>query len=212
MKYEAFRNLVADYPIVRSHIFDHICGDVATLRRQVSEWVQKKRLIQLKRGIYILNEADRKTAVSKLFVANQLYSPSYISLESALSFYGMIPERVSQITSITTKKTNQFTSDFGNFTYNHIKSDLYFGYESTARNSTQQVLIATREKALIDFFYLRLRHVKKLNQDIFQLSYRFQNIEALDFDKLMNYARLTGKTKIIKLAELFIRFCKEDYD
>jgi len=212
MKYEDFRNTVADYPVIRSQIFDHICEDVATLRRQVSEWVQKKRLIQLKRGIYILNTADRKTTVSKFFVANQLYSPSYISLETALSFYGMIPELVTRITSVTTKKTNQFVSEFGDFTYNHIKPDFYSGYEAKVIDSDQQVLIATREKSLIDFFYLRLRYIKKFDQDIFRLSYRFQNLEAIDFGRLMEYAKLIGKAKLIKLTELFIRFCEEEYD
>ncbi len=87
------------------------------------------------------------------FVANKIYSPSYISLESALSHYGFIPETTMQITSVSTRKTNIFDTQFGVFSYQSIKNDLYFGYE-IFNNNNRPFTLATPEKATLDYLYL----------------------------------------------------------
>src|SRR5688572_16621374 len=99
MNYTEFRNKVKKYPFFRSNIFVHLTDSVEVLRRQVSEWVDRGYIVQLKRGFYTLQEEDREVRFSQYFLANNLYSPSYISLETALSYYNFIPEQVHAVTS-----------------------------------------------------------------------------------------------------------------
>ena len=87
------------------------------------------------------------------FIANRIYSPSYISLESALSHYGFIPETTLQITSVSTRKTNFFDTQYGVFSYQSIKNSLYFGYE-VIENNDRPFILATPEKAILDYLYL----------------------------------------------------------
>jgi len=87
------------------------------------------------------------------FIANKIFSPSYISLESALSHYGFIPEATMQITSISTRKTNLFNTQFGVFSYQSIKNDSYFGYK-IIENNGRPFSLATPEKAILDYLYL----------------------------------------------------------
>ena len=87
------------------------------------------------------------------FIANKIFSPSYISLESALSYYGFIPEATIQIISISTRKTSLFDTQFGVFSYKSIKNNLYFGYE-VIQNNGRSFTLATPEKALLDYLYL----------------------------------------------------------
>lgn len=87
------------------------------------------------------------------FIANKIYSPSYISLESALSHYGFIPETTLQITSVSTRRTNLFDTQFGIFSYQSIKNDLFFGYE-IFENNDRPFTLATPEKAILDYLYL----------------------------------------------------------
>jgi len=87
------------------------------------------------------------------FIANKIYSPSYISLESALSHYGFIPETTLQITSVSTRKTNLFDTQYGVFSYQSIKNNLYFGYE-VIENNDRPFTLATPEKAILDYLYL----------------------------------------------------------
>jgi len=100
-------------------------------------------------------------------VANRIYAPSYISLHSALSFYGMIPEEVVQLTSVTTLKTAKFENDFGTFHYQNVKTSLYFGYEIKMMQNGRGLLFATPEKALLDLLYLNPFY--KTEQDMEEL-------------------------------------------
>lgn len=87
------------------------------------------------------------------FIANKIYFPSYVSLESALSHYGFIPETTLQITSVSSRKTNLFDTQYGVFSYQSIKNNLYFGYE-VIENNDRPFTLATPEKAILDYLYL----------------------------------------------------------
>jgi len=138
---------------------------------QISLWQKQGNLIKLKNGVYLFSEdLDR---VRPEEIAFQLYSPSYISLERALSFYGLIPEMVYAITSVTPKITRRFRNRLGNFFYRHIKPSLFFGYRET-----QGFLLAEPEKALLDYLYLNKIRTKeaveeiRLNQKIMRKLFR----------------------------------------
>jgi len=97
-------------------------------------------------------------------IANFLYTPSYISLESALSFYGIITQFPYQITSITPKKTKIIKTLNKEFSYSHIKPELFFGYEKK-----EKFLIALPEKALFDYLYLCSKGLRSFEKADFDL-------------------------------------------
>lgn len=115
--------------------------------------MKKGYLVRLRQGYFAFSEYKSKLDYS-LYFANRIYRPSYISLHTALAFYGMIPEAVVQITSVTSLKTVSFNNDFGEYSYKNLKENLMFGYElkPVADNRTMQ--FATPEKALLDLLYL----------------------------------------------------------
>ncbi|MBX2928097.1 MAG: hypothetical protein KF852_09700 [Saprospiraceae bacterium] len=86
-------------------------------------------------------------------MANKIYSPSYVSLETALAYYGWIPEAVFTITSISTRKTQAFDTPVGCFRYSSMKSSLFFGYRLLIPEGLG-TKIAEPEKVLLDYLYL----------------------------------------------------------
>lgn len=120
--------------------------------RRLVEW-QKKGYIQKLRNRYYYFSDQEVDESFLYYTANQLYHPSYVSLESALSRYGFIPEGVFQITSCTTLKTNSFNTPVGNFSYRHLKPSLFFGYQLEEWDD-HRYAIAEPEKSLIDYLYL----------------------------------------------------------
>lgn len=159
------------------------CCDPAYVQVQISRWVNAGKLLQLRRGFYVLAEPYRKVQVHAPSAASIIYRPSYISLEYALSYYGLIPEAVPNITSITTRRPVEFLTPLGTFTYRHVKRGLFWGYQSQD-HAGQTAFYALAEKALLDIFYFR--H-EPLEEPFFE-EMRFQNLEGIDFSRLKNFA------------------------
>lgn len=113
-------------------------------------------ILQLKRGCYVLS-SDLPNDFS---LANKLYEPSYISLEFALSFHGIIPETVYEITSVTPKSTRRFSIMGKSFSYHRIKKEAFCGYTPLKQNDAV-FLIAEPEKAFVDFAYFKMRQGQK---------------------------------------------------
>jgi len=108
-------------------------------------------IIRVKKGLYVFATPYRRHAYSRELLANLVYGPSYVSLDYALAYYGMIPERVDTITSVTTGKKKEFNTPAGRFTYSLMSVDRYScGIDLIELQDDQAFLIATREKALID--------------------------------------------------------------
>ena len=122
-------------------------------RNNFFHWTNKGYLVHLRRGFYAFPEYKDKSD-SAVYFAGRIYNPSYISLHSALSFYGLIPESVFQITSVTSLKTAVFRNDFGEYSYKSVRNDLMFGYLPHTFLNNRTVSYATREKALLDLLYL----------------------------------------------------------
>src|SRR5690606_23633208 len=115
--------------------------------------VKKGYLIRLRRGFFTFAEYRSKPDYA-LYFANRIYAPSYVSLHTALAFYGMIPEAVVQFTSVTSLKTAGFKNAFGEYAYHSVKSELMFGYELKPLQDKRTVQLASPEKALLDLLYL----------------------------------------------------------
>lgn len=164
---------------------------------QLSLWVKKGYLIRLKNGLYAFSrEADKVRAENVAFL---LCQPSYLSIESALVWYGFIPEIVYAYTSVTARVTRTFDNHWGRFIYRHVKSDLFWGY---VEMKTEQgpYLIAEPEKALLDYFYLNLA---RINTDDDFDSIRLNKDEmgkTLDKKKFVTYSKAFGVKKMEKWA------------
>jgi predicted transcriptional regulator of viral defense system len=122
-------------------------------RRKITELQKKSVLVRVKKGFYVFDPEYFGKKYSKEIVANLLYGPSYLSLEMALSFYGLIPERVQTMTSVTSQKNKKFSTSIGNFSYWHISEKLYpLGVTRKQMEDGRFFLVATAEKALLDYF------------------------------------------------------------
>jgi len=123
-------------------------------KRRLYEWQLKNYIIKLRNGWYCLPEFLREN-YSSWIIANRVHEPSYISLESALSYHGIIPEGVYMTTSLTTNRTIRLSMAGSSYVYSSVKNDLFFAYEliEIAYNN-RKIKIAEAAKALIDFFYL----------------------------------------------------------
>lgn len=210
MKYLDFKNAVKGFPIISlTHIFN-INKKPLTLKVQLSRWQKKGLVIKLKRGLYILNESDRKIEPSRIFLANALYSPSYVSTTYAFGYYDLIPEKVEDITSITTKKTAKINNLFGTFIYQHLKTNLFFGFQEVKDENEFPVFIAEPEKAILDFIYLNLQDFKGKEKDVFSLSYRFQNLNILKKKKLTDFAKRFENKEISNVVKNLLSFIKEE--
>lgn len=118
---------------------------------KIRELVKRELLIPVKRGLYITGPQLNMPRPSLFLLANHLYGPSYVSLETALSYWGLIPEKVATTSSMTTGNTKTFPTKLGRFNYIHAKLPYYsFGLQQVVLAEKQIALMASREKALCD--------------------------------------------------------------
>ena len=152
--------------------------------KRLVEWQDKGYLIKLVNKCYAF--ADIKMTETKAFrVSNVLYHPSYISLESALSHYHLIPEGVYSHQAISTRKTMTYTTELGTFNYRTVKPDLFFGY-TILREDELPVLLAEPEKALLDYLYLNANI--KAKDDIKAIRLNLYELRSIiDWEKLNSY-------------------------
>lgn len=120
--------------------------------RRLVEWQQKAYIRRIVNRWYMFTD-DTVNESFLYLAANRIYAPSYVSFESALAYYHLIPEGVFSIISATTLKTHQFTTSLGTFTYRHLKPALFFGYRLVEIEG-QRYRMAEPEKLILDFLYL----------------------------------------------------------
>lgn len=201
MNYFEFRNFVQAWPVISLNMVLSNVNNPGVQKNQISFWCKRGLLKRLKKGLYILNENDRKITPSREFIANQLVFPSYISMESALSFYQLIPERVYQVTSITPKKTISFTNQLGTFVFRNLQTGLFFGYTNQKDENHLPFFLADKEKALLDFVYLNMKNWSEKDRYILVESYRMENLDTFDFKKLDTYLRRFNSKKLSRLIQ-----------
>lgn len=124
-------------------------------RSKIKRWLKEGTLIRVKKGLYVFGPRCARVPYSKETLANLIYGPSAISLEYALSFYRLIPERVDIITSITPLRDKTFATPVGYFTYRYLALAKYaVGLNRIKLDDTHYIFIATPEKALMDVLLL----------------------------------------------------------
>ena len=151
--FQAFKNYFNGMPVFSVNDVTKIYPQLDRPRR-LHEWASKGYIERLIKGYYIFSDV-RVTEPLLFFISNRIYSPSYVSLQSALSYYGLIPELVPGVTSVSPKKTTTLTTSVGNLMYFSVKSVLMFGYKILEiPNLNLPVKMAEPEKALLDLLYL----------------------------------------------------------
>jgi len=126
-----------------------------TIKNNLTNWLVKGYIRRLKRNLYECVQPDNGQHIPDYYVANRLYQPSYVSLETALSFYNIIPGEAAEVTSVTTKATRTIRNRGCVFTYRTCKKNAFLGYR-LMKIEGYKALIADREKALVDFIYYRM--------------------------------------------------------
>ena len=161
----------------------------------LERYTKKGVFARVKKGLYISN----LDPPNEMVLANRIYFPSYISFESALSYYGLIPETVYSITSATTKPTREFFLGEMAFSYSKIKKEAFTGY-TPEQFEGETVLIATPEKAFCDYFYFVNLGKKSLNERL--------KLDKLDFAKVRSYAQLFKRKGLERIINDFARKTK----
>ncbi len=157
--------------------------DRQSLLMQLTRWTRAGYLTPLRRGLHTVAEPFRKRPHSAPELANAIYSPSYLSLEWALSHYGLIPEAVPTFTSVTTRVTRRFENALGRFEYHHIQQCLFTGF-SRRELLGAEIYLAQPEKALLDFLYFSSGEWSAERHG----EMRWQNLDLLRIGKLREAA------------------------
>jgi len=161
-------------PFEFSRIFD---TSAISAQKILERYTKKGVFIRLKKGLY----AFALDYPNEMVLANRIYAPSYISFETALSYYHLIPETVYSITSATSKSTREFFLKEMVFSYLKIKKEAFTGYVPSQFNE-DTILIALPEKAVCDYLYFVSLGKKKLNDRL--------EVDGLDPKKIKKYLRL----------------------
>ena len=182
-----------NYLEFKNRLFDLVCFNTHQVyawnpdfdRNNFVRWVKKGLLLRLRQGYYTFPEYKSKPDFT-LFFANRIYRPSYISLHTALAFYGIIPEAVVQITSVTSLKTANFQNDIGEYQYKSVREELMFGYDNKPISNDLSIQIAWPEKALLDLLYLYPFYNTKQEMEDLRLDEDFI-LDELNFRRLEDY-------------------------
>jgi len=201
VKWEALLALVAGEPVFSSALL--LAGEVSTaqVRLQLSRWVKAGRLLQLRRGFYALAPTWRKVEPHPFLVANRLQRGSFVSLQSALAFHGVIPEHVPVVTSVGPGRPETVHNPLGAFQFNHLTGRLFFGYSRMEVAARQFAFVASPEKALLDLIHL----TPGADSKDYLGELRLQNPEAMNLSMLDELARRSGKAKLLRAARLVER-------
>jgi len=209
MKWEQLLSTISDEPIFTSALLMTPDVSPSGIHRQLSRWVKAKKLHQLRRGLYTLAEPHRKTVPEPFLTANYLKRASYVSLQSALAFHGMIPEYVPTVTSVTTGRPEEIDTPLGRFLFRHVKKEFLFGYSKVELVGGQAAFVASPEKSLLDLIYL----TSNACEQAYLEELRLQNLEILDVEKLIEMAERSMSPKILKAARRIVQMAEyEEYE
>ena len=183
--------------------------DIKYITEKAISLVDTGRIIRLKKGYYVASEKETGKPISRGLVANHMYGPSYVSLSFALRHYGLIPERVYTVQSITTKHSRDFENSLGLFRYlNCSREYFHIGVQIIGEGGVS-FLMATPEKALCDIINfskgVNLRFVKDveayLREDI---RFDMDSLKSFNLNILRQCERVSRKKQNIRNLIKFI--------
>ena len=206
MDFERLLELVGDEPIFESSLL--LAGDVKPeiIHLQLARWTRAGRIQQLRRGLYMLAPPYQKVKPHPFLIANRMQRASYVSCQTALAFYGMIPDVTPLTVSVTAGRPARWETALGGFDFRHVKPDLLNGYRMIELANRQQALVARPEKALLDLVYLQpggdeIEYLREL---------RLQSLEILDLDELYRQAEIFKMPKLRRAAQRIAELTKNE--
>ena len=196
---------------INKDILYSLYGDLKRPDEKIPELERKKLIIRIKRDLYVVSPTVHNLEISSELVANHLYGPSYISFESALSYYGLIPERVYSMLSACTKLHKQYETPLGRFEYIKMP-ERYFpiGINQEIINGSYAFLIASPEKALCDKIIasrnLKIQSVKAMREYLEEdLRFDMTALTSFDDNIIKKCLEFGGKkmelTQLLKLLQ-----------
>jgi predicted transcriptional regulator of viral defense system len=196
MNFIHFKNSLRDFPVFS--IADIRVAYGGFDRRRLSEWQKKGYIQKIIKGYYLFSDVEINEDILAA-IANKIYKPSYISLETALSYYRLIPESIYMITSVSTRRTYRFETPFAIFAYRTIKPALFFGYSILSGG----IKIAFMEKAILDFFYSH--PWVRSEDDFFALRLnREEMLKLMDTERLTEYEQRFHQKRLSNTVKRFL--------
>jgi len=208
MIFEKLLKIVEAEPVFETGLL--LAGDENPfdVRKQLSRWVNSGRIYQLRRGLYALAPPYQKTTPHPFLIANRMVRGSYISCQSALAFYGLIPERVPLTISVSTGRPGMWSTPLGDFKFHHIAPKLFTGYQLVNLTRDQQAFVASPEKALLD-----LVHLTTGGDDLAYLNeMRLQNLEQINLNYLNMLGQRFEKPKLYRAATTIAELVAEEIE
>jgi len=176
------------------------------IRVKINDMLKKKEIIRIKKGLYVLGAPYSESLFHKETLSNLIYGPSYISLEYAMSFYGMIPDKIQVVTAVTNKRNKVFDTPAGRFSYRYIHPYLYSeGIDLIKLDETHNILIASREKAVADILYFtdKFQNLEELKSYLYDsLRIEQSEVKKLNINKIKRLAKIYGGNTLILLKYL----------
>lgn len=203
MGYIEFRKNLNDFTVFSLNDIKKVCPKFHS--RRLIDWQQKGYIKKIIRGYYIFSDMvlNEKTLFE---IANKIYHPSYVSLETALCYYHLIPETIYAVTSVSTRGTCDYKTGIAEFRYHTVKAPLFFGY-NLENNNKKYFKIAGMEKAALDFLYFN-PHLKS-TADFSSLRINKEEfLKQLDEKKFYAYLELFSQASLAKRTNLFMEFIK----
>ncbi len=210
MEFEKLLELVGDEPVFETALL--LAGKVNpdSVRLQLTRWTKNGRVYQLRRGLYAIAPPYQKVKPHPFLIANRMQRASYVSGQSALAFYGLIPDTVQSTLSVTVGRPERVDTPLGVFEFRHIKPDLLQGYRMTPLNGSkspeQHAFVAIPEKALLDLVYLQAGG----DRPAYLRELRLQNLERLDIDVLRRQAETFNTAKLQRAVNAIIHLVNSD--
>jgi predicted transcriptional regulator of viral defense system len=181
----------------------HIHGTDDSRFGLVKRWMKSGDIVRLRRGIYVLGERNKMKGINPYQVAQILYGPSYVSLESALSYHGWIPEAVHSVTSVTTKRAAEIKTPLGLFSYAPVHGKTFFAGVDRIESENGAFLMASPWRAMADYVYVHRKNWKGLKPVVESLRVdpeHFSDFRTLDevLESAMN-----------RRTRVFLEHCKK---
>jgi predicted transcriptional regulator of viral defense system len=200
MKFGELLDIVAEEPLFETGLL--LTGDVDSkdVRRQLSRWVQAGKILQLRRGLYALAPPYNKRVPHPFLVANHLSRGSYVSCQSALAHYGLIPEYVPVTTSVSGDRPARWSTPLGMFEFHRVKKEFLYGYRKVQVIPEEEAFVATPEKALLDLIYLHPGG----DLPAYLRELRLQNLERLNLDELESQVTSSRQPKLHRAAKVIV--------
>lgn len=147
---DQFRNTPVDYATLVT-----LLRDYRFPKDKIAAMEKQHQLIRIKKGLFVVAQQEGTSPISRELIANHLYGPSYVSLESALSYHNLIPERVYRVRSVTMKRFKMYDTPLGVFEYRTVSPEYFsIGIQQQVTQDNTAFLIASPEKALCDLIVL----------------------------------------------------------